>query len=42
VLEDVLWTSIYSDEEIRLIEEYEHLDEETLNSIIEIVELLVD
>ena len=42
MLEDVLWTSIYSDEEIRLIEEYEHLDEETLNSIIEIVELLVD
>jgi hypothetical protein len=38
---DALWTSIYTDEEIRLIEEREHLDMETQNSINELVELAI-
>ena len=42
MLEDALWTEIYSDEQIRIIEEHDLLDEETLNSIMEILDLLVD
>ena len=42
MLEDVLWTSIYTDEQIRWIEEHDRLDEETKNSIMEILDLLVD
>jgi len=42
MLEDALWTEIYSEEEIRIIEEHNLLDKETMNSIMEILDLLVD
>lgn len=42
MFDDALWTSLYSDEEIRIIEEREHLDMETQNSIEELVELAIE
>ena len=40
MLQDALWTTLYSDEEIRFIEEHDALDQETQNSIKEILELV--
>ena len=41
MLEDALWTTIYSDEQIRVIESNDLLDDDTQNSISELVELAV-
>jgi hypothetical protein len=39
MLEDVLWTTLYSDEQIRIIESQDLLDDNTQNSIEALVEL---
>ena len=39
MLEDALWTTIYSDEQIRVIESNDLLDDDTQNFISELVEL---
>lgn len=41
MLEDVLWTTLYSDEQIRIIESIDDSDNNTQNSISELVELAV-
>ena len=41
MLEDALWTTIYSDEQIRVIESIDDSDNNTQNSISELVELAV-
>jgi hypothetical protein len=41
MLEDVLWTTLYSDEQIRVIESIDDSDNNTQNSISELVELAV-
>ena len=40
MLQDALWTTLYSDEEIRFIEEHDAQDKATQNSIQQILELV--
>ena len=39
MFQDALWTTLYTDDEIRMIEEIEQQDQETQNSIQELLEL---
>lgn len=42
MLQDALWTTLYSDEEIRMIEEHDKLDQEVQNEIQALVDMCLD
>lgn len=42
MLQDALWTTLYTDEELRIIIENDQLDQETQNSIDELLDLCLD